>query len=153
MTSRIAAILAGFLLTLAASPAIADTAPLGGAMLARSAIGLLLVVALIFACAWAARRFGFAARASGVAPMKVVGSLALGPRDRVVMLEVDGTWLVVGVNAGGMQTLHSLPAQPQPAASPVPDLANSFQQLLRKRLGKTSARTGEATDNPTQPSS
>src|SRR5690606_5923682 len=142
MTSRIVAALALLALGLLPQSAMAQAEPLagGGAALVRTGLGLIFVIALILACAWAARRFGFAGRVQGAAAMRVVSTLTLGPRDRVIMLEVDDTWLVVGVNAGGMTTLHSLPAKAAPAApaAPVrPDLATSFQSLLRARMGKT----------------
>ena len=134
MILRLAAALAGLLLVLAPFSAAAQaTAPDSGAVVLRVAIGLLLILALIFACAWVARRFGLATRISGGANMKVVGSLALGPRDRIVMLDVGDTWLVVGINAGGMNTLHTLAAKtPMPMDEPPPD---SFAHLLRRRLG------------------
>nr|MBF0682989.1 flagellar biosynthetic protein FliO [Pseudomonas sp.] len=149
MTSRIVAAVALLALGLLPAPAVAQAESLagGGAALVRTALGLVFVVALILACAWAARRFGFANRVQGGAPMKIVSTLSLGPRDRVIMLEVDDTWLVVGVNAGGMTTLHSLPAKAAPAApaTPVrPDLASSFQSLLRTRMGKTPASSTQA---------
>src|SRR5690606_32241635 len=116
MTPRTAAALALAAWSLMPAMARAQSEPLaGGAALVRTGLGLLFVVALILACAWAARRFGLASRLQGAVPMKVVSTLTLGPRDRVVMLEVDDTWLVVGVNAGGMTTLHSLPSKPTPA--------------------------------------
>src|SRR5690606_34869937 len=138
---------------LAPARVMAQSEPLagGGAALVRMVIGLVFVIALILACAWAARRFGFANRVQGGAPMKVVSTLSLGPRDRVIMLEVDDTWLVVGVNAGGMTTLHSLPAKAASAAAatPVrPDLAASFQTLLRTRMGKTPAPSTLADQAP-----
>jgi len=132
----------------------------GGAALVRMGLGLFFVVALILACAWAARRFGFASRVQGNAPMKIVSTLSLGPRDRVIMLEVDDTWLVVGVNAGGMRTLHTLPAKVAAAdtATPArPDLATSFHSLLRSRMGKAPASSTQADRTPssddTDPSS
>ena len=165
MTSRIAAALALPALGLLPASALAQGESLaGGAALVRTGLGLVFVVALILACAWAARRFGFASRVQGGAPMKIVSTLSLGPRDRVIMLEVDDTWLVVGVNAGGMTTLHTLPAKadPAPTVTPArPDLATSFQNLLRHRMGKTPAppthtqadptHAGHADQNPRSP--
>ena len=154
MMSRIAAALALPALGLLPASALAQGESLagGGAALVRTGLGLVFVVALILACAWVARRFGFASRVQGAAPMKIVSTLSLGPRDRVIMLEVDDTWLVVGVNAGGMTTLHSLPAKADatPPATPArPDLAASFQSLLRHRMGKTPAPPAHPKADPT----
>ena len=153
MTLKIVTALALPVLALLPARVMAQSEPLagGGAALVRMGVGLACVVALILACAWAARRFGFASRVQGNAPMKIVSTLSLGPRDRVIMLEVDDTWLVVGVNAGGMTTLHSLPAKAAAAASatPVrPDLAASFQSLLRTRMGRAPASPTQAGHPP-----
>jgi flagellar protein FliO/FliZ len=47
----------------------------------------------------------------------VVGSTAVGTRERVVVVEVDGTWLLLGVGGGNVRLLHS---QPRPADSSKP---------------------------------
>lgn len=154
MTPRIVLALAGGLLALpiragaagGGAPApVAD--PLSAAALGRMALGLLLVVALIFACAWVARRFGFTARGQNAAGMKIVGSLALGPRERVLVLEIDDTWLVVGASAGGMRTLHTLPARPAAAHSAAP-AANGFGGLLMQKLKPAGQRPASNTDTP-----
>ncbi len=82
-----------------------------GAMLLRTSLGLVVVLALIFALAWLARRWGGPTRSGGRVPMKVVGSLVLAPRERIVVVAVEDTWLVIGVSPGGMRTLHELPAR------------------------------------------
>src|SRR5690554_3167296 len=63
-----------------------DGDPLG-AMLLRTSLGLAVVLVLIFALAWLARRWGTPMRAGGRVPMKVVGSLMLAPRERIVVVE------------------------------------------------------------------
>ncbi len=97
-----------------ALPAVAaeEAAPPGAALgLLQAAAGMLLVLGLIFLCAWLARRFGLQRRgASGL--VKIVSSAPVGTRERVVVVEVAGTWLVLGVTASQVNTLHSLPVQP-----------------------------------------
>ncbi|AVA35723.1 flagellar protein FliO/FliZ [Cupriavidus metallidurans] len=83
-----------------------------GASLAQAGLGLFAVIALILAMAWVARRVGLVRQGSGNASMKVVGSLMLGPRQRVVTVEVGGTWLVLGVSPNEIRPLHTLEAQP-----------------------------------------
>ena len=41
--------------------------------------------------------------------MKIVGGVALGPRERIVLVEVGETWLVIGIVPGQIRTLHQLP--------------------------------------------
>lgn len=109
-----------------AAPA-GDAGSVGGAVLA-----LLLVVGLILALAWLARRMpGIGAGASNPA-LRVVGSLALGPRERLVVVEVGQTQLLLGVGNGGTRTLHTLEAPlPEAAASTSP-----FAQVLAQHFGK-----------------
>lgn len=40
--------------------------------------------------------------------MKIVGGVALGPRERIVLLEVGNEWLVVGIVPGQIRTLHKM---------------------------------------------
>jgi flagellar protein FliO/FliZ len=77
----------------------------------QAAAGMLLVLGLIFFCAWLARRFGLQ-RLGGSGLVKIVSSAPVGTRERVVVVEVAGTWLVLGVTASQVNTLHSLPVQP-----------------------------------------
>ncbi len=113
------------MLALASRPAAAGpvaTPLLATPSLARALTALALVIGLLLLCAWAARRWRLGARWQAGVPARVVGSLSLGPRERIVILEVDATWLVVGVTPGGMRTLHTLPAHAtaDAAASPAP---------------------------------
>lgn len=40
--------------------------------------------------------------------MKVIGGVALGPRERIVLLEIGDEWLVIGIVPGQIRTLHRL---------------------------------------------
>jgi len=109
----------------------------GGAVFA-----LILVVSLILALGWLAKRMpGFGRATGGGNALRVVGSLTLGPRDRVVVVDVGGTQLLLGVGQNGMTTLHTL-SEPLPVAQPsqgtpnLQNLATPFAQLLAKHLGK-----------------
>jgi flagellar protein FliO/FliZ len=126
-------------------PSPVEAAPaVGASSLLQAGFGMFAVLGLIFLCAWAARRFGLQ-RLSGGQSVKVVSSTMVGQRERVVVVEVGGTWLVLGVAAGRVNALHSLPAQAlpaAPAASAMPDArlagaAGLFAQKLRDSLGLT----------------
>ncbi len=99
------------------------------ASLTRMIIGLLLVLAAILAAGWLARRAGLGRRASGPL-LRQIASQSLGPRQRVVIVEVEQTWLVLGVTPGQITTLHTLPAgqAPEPAA---------FAQVLGQALKRS----------------
>ena len=99
----------------------------------RVVIGLVLVVAAILASAWLARRAGLAGRA-GSGPMRQVASLQLGPRQSVALLQIDDTWLVVGVTSTQITPLHALPAGVvAPPASELGAFAGKLSQALKRR--------------------
>ena len=90
----------------AAAPAVAAAAvPTPGDSLGRMVFGTVIVLLVIAAIAWLLRRVmpGQTMAQRGV--IKQVGGLQLSPRERVVVLEVAGRWLVVGINAGQMTAL------------------------------------------------
>ncbi|VXC08312.1 Flagellar protein [Luteimonas sp. 9C] len=100
---------------------------IGGAVLA-----LVLVVGLIVALGWFARRMPGIGGASNPA-LRVLGSLSLGPRERVVVVAVGDTQLLVGTGATGTRVLHTLDTPlPVPEAKPTP----VFAQVLAQQFGK-----------------
>lgn len=105
----------------------ADAGSIGGAMFA-----LVLVIGLILVLAWLAKRMPGIGAAGNTSALRVVGSLALGPRERVVVVAVGQTQLLLGVGAGGTRTLHTL-AEPLPAAPA--KTAPAFAQLLAQHFG------------------
>lgn len=93
-------------LACAAVPAsTASAVPSAGDSLGRMVFGTVIVLLVIAAIAWLLRRVmpGQTMAQRGV--IKQVGGLQLSPRERVVVLEVAGRWLVVGMNAGQMMAL------------------------------------------------
>ena len=94
---------------------------------ARTLGGLFVVLAMIVAAGWLLRRLqhragmgpaGLGRRRSQV--ITVVAQQMLGAREKVVVVGVEGTWLVLGVTQQHVQTLHTLP-RPVQAASTTPD--------------------------------
>jgi flagellar protein FliO/FliZ len=81
---------------------------------ARNMLTVLLSLALILggfiAVAWLARRYLPGMGSQGV--VRVVGTTPVGTRERVVVVEVDDTWLLLGVGGGNVRLLHT---QPKPA--------------------------------------
>ena len=125
------------------SPAAEAAAPaaVGASGLLQAGFGMLVVLGLIFGCAWLARRFGLQ-RFGGGNLVKVVSSSMVGQRERVVVVEVGATWLVLGVTGSQINTLHTLPAQAvaaAPAATPLDAKTSQalglFAQKLRESLG------------------
>ena len=86
-----------------------------GAMV-QSFFALLLVLGVIAGAAWLLKRTQHLQGTSNNV-LKNISSLALGPKERVVVIEVADTWLVVGVAPGQVRTLHTLPKGEIPAAT------------------------------------
>ncbi|MDP1926546.1 MAG: flagellar biosynthetic protein FliO [Thiobacillus sp.] len=86
---------------------------------AGSLLTVLLSLGLILggfvAVAWFARRYLPGIGTQGA--VKVVSSTAVGSRERVVVIEVEHTWLLLGVGGGNVRLLHTLPKPDQVPAS------------------------------------
>ena len=113
------------------APTDSGTGSLGGALVA-----LLLVVGLILGLAWLAKRVPGMGAAAGNRNLKLVGSLSIGPRERVVVVDVGGTQLLLSTGAGGTRTLHTLE---QPLPEPEAGTASPFAQVLAQHFGKNKA--------------
>ncbi|MFN0163985.1 MAG: flagellar biosynthetic protein FliO, partial [Burkholderiales bacterium] len=97
--------------------------------------GLIFVLALIGALAWAARRFG-AARSVGPSHIRTVASTSVGTRERVVIIEIAGEWMVLGVAPGRVNTIARL-ARPANAVVPEAPAAPAFIGALAQAMRKT----------------
>jgi len=74
-------------------------------------LGLGIVMAAIGGAAWLARRY-VPGGVHGHGPVKVVGAAMVGPKERVVVIEVENEWVVLGVTATQVNALHTL-ARPE----------------------------------------
>ena len=99
-------------------------------------LAFVLILALIPAALWLLKRSPLGG-ASGSSGLRLVGALALSPNQRLVTVEVgsgdDRRWLVLGLSSAGIQTLHSLPPQAEPAAQPASKALAGFAQLLQRQ--------------------
>ncbi|MDQ1314742.1 MAG: flagellar protein FliO/FliZ [Pseudomonadota bacterium] len=92
-------------LLLISSPALAASDAAGSVLTVL--LSLALILGGFVALAWLVRRYLPGMGAQGA--VKVVGTTAVGPRERVVVVEVDDTWLLLGVGGGNVRLLHTLP--------------------------------------------
>ncbi|MDH4190795.1 MAG: flagellar biosynthetic protein FliO [Betaproteobacteria bacterium] len=99
---------AGLLAVGAGAAHAADPLPSAGSSILQSLLGLALVLALIGAAAWLLRRLAGPLH-GGSGPLRMVASNSLGPRERVVVVEFAGQWLVLGVTAQNVTPLHVMP--------------------------------------------
>ncbi|HNQ05107.1 MAG TPA: flagellar biosynthetic protein FliO [Thiobacillaceae bacterium] len=120
-------------------PAVTGASTFG--VLLQGLLGLAVVLAALAGFFWFLRRFSPGQTgAQGV--VKVVGGVMLGPRERLVVVEVGGTWLLLGVGGGQVTRLHDMPrpASPPPGAigqtaAGASGFADRLRELLPKRPG------------------
>lgn len=104
--------------------------------LAQGLFGLVVVLALIFLCAWLLRRY---AGVSRVAPgqFRVVAAVSLGSRERAVLLQAGSKQLVLGVAPGRVETLCILEGSDRvPVETLAPEHLPPFAQRLAELVGK-----------------
>jgi len=91
--------------------------PSSGGLL-QTTMALLFVLAVLVGLAWLLKRYGPKHLNGSQRHIKLVDSLNLGARERILLLEVGEQWIVVGASAGRMNALTTLPRQeiPEPPA-------------------------------------
>lgn len=116
-------------------------APSSAGSLLQVLLALALVLGLIVGAAWMMRRLSLVPGA-GAGHLRVVSGVMVGQRERVVIVEINGQWLVLGVTSEQVNLLHTLdkPAdiETTPAAAPV--FAQWLQAALDKRKGSKNER-------------
>jgi flagellar protein FliO/FliZ len=97
----------------------AEAAPgVGTSGVLKALLALAVVLVAVLAIAWVARRIS--PTSVGGSSLKLQGGLSVGTRERVMLVEIKDTWLVLGVAPGRVNLLHSLPRpEDAPAATSV----------------------------------
>lgn len=129
-----------FALTSASVHAAVEPGPVStSSALLQGLLGLGMVLAALVAFFWFLRRFS-PGQSAAQGAVKVVGGVMLGPRERLVVVEVGDTWLLLGVGGGQVSTLHTLPrpdgytpAVPHLQTGGLPEFADKLKALLSKR--------------------
>ncbi|HVN47019.1 MAG TPA: flagellar biosynthetic protein FliO [Steroidobacteraceae bacterium] len=118
----------------AAPHAVPAAAATGIGELAHVILALLLVLAVVLLLARLVRRARGGER-RGTRPLEVLDQVALGQKERAVLLRVGRSQLLLGVAPGRVSHLYLLaePCEPTPVES-VP-AGPSFAALLRRSLG------------------
>jgi flagellar protein FliO/FliZ len=100
---------------------------------------LILVLGAVALVAWLMKRLNLPQHGAA-SLLKVVSGVAVGPRERVVLVEVGDTWLIVGVAPGQVRTLHTMPKGQLPA-QPAHSFGNDgkFQMWLKQMVEKRNA--------------
>jgi len=104
---------------------------------------LMFIVALIFGLAWFVKHLGGASLMTGRG-MKIVASLPVGVREKVLLIDVAGTQMLIGVAPGRVSQLHLF-------EDPVIDLENNsggdfakkMKFFLQQQTNKSDKNTGD----------
>lgn len=78
----------------------------GYAMLGQGTLALVAVLAVIGVAFFAARRLGLARSAGSGRLLRIVETLAVGQRERVLLIEADGKRFLIGVAPGQVRELN-----------------------------------------------
>lgn len=105
----------------------------GPADLLQLLLGLLVVVgAVIVLARWLPRLQG--ARAGGSGGLRIVDSLVVGQRERVVLMQVGERQVLLGVTPSQVSTLHLLEEPIEPAAAAAgADAVPWLQRVLTRK--------------------
>jgi len=111
--------------------------PLSVGSLTQLTLSLIAIVALILAISWALKRLKMSGpRGSG--DISVLDELSVGPRDRIVLIRVGESQVLVGVSASGLVPLTPL-AVPivLKGGTPPPAFAERMRDLMKRPGGST----------------
>lgn len=95
---------------------------------------LIVVLGLLFGLAWLYKKL--AIKLPGSSHIKIVSSVMLGPRERILVIEVQGKQRVLGVTSQQISMLFEL-EQPLVDEAQTPDWRSQFQALLQKQKSKS----------------
>lgn len=101
-------------------------------------LGLAVVLALFWGSLQILKRLQ-SPRGGTWAGLRVVGATAVGPRERVVVVEIGETWLVVGVAPGRVSSLGSVPRQETtPAEAPAHrDFGTWLKEVMERKKNES----------------
>jgi flagellar protein FliO/FliZ len=112
------------------APTLQSSAPDLGSSALQMVLGLIVVLALLLGALWLLKRIS-QPRGNVAGLMRVVAGVAIGPRERVVILELGNSWLVLGVAPGQVSTLAEIPRQELPPTAQLP-AAGEFPAWLKQ---------------------
>lgn len=121
-----------------------SVAPTAGMSILKMFLGLAVVLVVMGLFTWGAKKMlpGMGAQVSAV---KMIGGISVGTRERVVVLEIAGRWIVVGVGGGQVSAIANLEpgvAMPQDSLTghtvqtPLDKTLQPFTQWLSQAMNK-----------------
>ena len=107
--------------------------PMSSVYLIKLTLGLVIVVVSIFAIAWGFKRLNLSSHSAN-SQLQIIATLALGTRDRIVVLEVGDEQLLLGVSPGKIEKLHLLskPLEISQGEAVSASFAQKLNQLMKQ---------------------
>ncbi|GEM_PF-1179671 len=121
----------------------ASAAPISAGQIFRVFGGLGLVLALLFVGLWLFKRFGGTSLRPVRGNLRILSSLPLGNRARLLLVEAGGVQFLIGVSAQRVELLGRIDAAPD--SEPPPSRDAVFMERLMQSLqqGKTTEHEQE----------
>lgn len=115
----------------------ATSMPDQGSYMLQVLLGLMFVLALVFASAWLLKRVGQGGL-TGNSHMKIVATLPMGTRERIAVVDVGGQQLLLGITPTSINTLHAFdePVITQDSAPGSSDFASKIREVMAKSMVK-----------------
>jgi flagellar protein FliO/FliZ len=114
------------------------SAPSSAGSLLQVIFGLIVVLGLLAGALWVLKRVGGGRLAAG-SVVKIVGGVSVGNRERVMVVEVAGQWIVIGVAPGQVSKLADMPRQEQQQGTAALPGAPNFSAWLKQTIEKRNA--------------
>lgn len=120
-----------------ASNEVINAGPMSSSYLLQLFFGLLVVIVCIVALSWFIKKMNKFQSLTDY-PLKIVGGLSIGNREKVVLLQVGDEQLLIGVAQGNVSKLHVLDKNIEINAA---NANNNFSDKLKKVMSDTSAKS------------
>ena len=104
--------------------------------IATTLASLLLVIAIIVFLAWLLKRMRVAGISGNDSGLKVITQLAVGQRERVVLLQVGEEQMLVGITQHNISLLSKLDKPLNMDESPSRDFASQLSKLMKNNVKK-----------------
>ncbi len=102
-----------------------------GPGIGQTVFALVFIIGVLLGLAWILKRLGLSKFGGQSGFLKVISVANLGTREKIALVEVGETWLVVGMTPSSINTLHSMPKGSIDIPGGV-DTAQAFAKLLEK---------------------
>ncbi len=104
--------------------------------LAATIGSLLFVLVLIFGIAWMMKKMRVPGIMGSSGPLKVIKQMPIGPKERIMVIQVGEEQLVIGVTASNINLLSKLETPLKESKIESVSFANQFSKLMTKNEKK-----------------